>query len=62
MPRPIINDEDCTACGACVEACPNGVLEIEDTKVSIVDEDECVACEACVEECPMGVIERIDED
>ena len=62
MPRPIINTEDCTACGSCVEACPNGVLEIEDTAVSVVNEDECVACEACVEECLMGAISKIEED
>ena len=62
MPRPIINTEDCTACGSCVEVCPNGVLEIEDTAVSVVNEDECVACEACIEECPMGAITKIEED
>ena len=62
MPRPIITNEDCTACGSCVEACPNGVLEIVDTKVEVVNEDECVACEACIEECPMGVITKIEED
>ena len=62
MPKPIINSEDCTACGSCVEACPNGVLEIEDTAVSVVNEDECVACEACIEECPMGAITKIEED
>lgn len=62
MPRPIINDEDCTACGSCVEACPNGVLEIEGTHVAVVNEDECIGCENCMEECPMGVIEKIEED
>lgn len=62
MPRPIINTEDCTACGSCVEACPNDVLAIEDTCVTIVNEDECIACESCVEECLMGAISKIDEE
>ena len=62
MPRPIINDEDCTACGSCVEACPNEVLAIEDTCVEVINEDGCVACEACIEECPLGVITKIEED
>lgn len=62
MPRPILEKEECTACGACVEACPNGVLEIVGTAVDVVNEDECIACEACIEECPMGVITAIDEE
>lgn len=62
MAHPIINGEECTACGSCVEVCPNGVLEIEGTCVEVVNEDECIACENCIEECPMGVITEIAED
>lgn len=62
MPRPIINDEECTACGACVDACPNGVLELEETSVTIINEDDCIGCENCIEECSMGVITKIEED
>lgn len=62
MARPIINIDDCTACGSCVDACPNGVLEIVDTHVEVVNEDECIACETCIEECPMGAITKIEED
>jgi NAD-dependent dihydropyrimidine dehydrogenase PreA subunit len=62
MPRPIINEDECTACGICVDTCPNGVLDIVGDSVSVVNEDECTACGDCMEECPMGAIEEIEED
>ena len=50
----IINEDDCTACGACAETCPVGAITVED--VAVCDEDECVECGACVDECPNGAI------
>lgn len=50
----IINEDDCTACGACAESCPVGAITVED--VAVVDDDECVECGACVDECPNGAI------
>ena len=50
----IINEDDCTACGACAETCPVGAITVED--VAQVDEDECVECGACVDECPNSAI------
>jgi NAD-dependent dihydropyrimidine dehydrogenase PreA subunit len=50
----IINEDDCTACGACSEVCPVGAITVED--VAHVDSDECVECGACVDECPNGAI------
>jgi NAD-dependent dihydropyrimidine dehydrogenase PreA subunit len=49
----IINEDDCTACGACAETCPVGSITVED--VAICD-DECVECGACIDECPNGAI------
>ncbi len=63
MPQPSIDVDECTACGSCVDACPMGVLDIEDEVAKVVDEDSCIACESCVEACPTGAItEIIDED
>lgn len=62
MPRPIISDDECSACGICVDACPSGVLEIvRDVAVPAHDEN-CDGCAACMEECPMGAISEIEED
>ena len=62
MSRPIINTDECSACGICVDACPDGVLEIVGDAAEPVHEDACTACATCMEECPMGAIEEIEED
>ena len=62
MPRPIINEDDCSACGICVDACPQGVLEIVGESAEAVNEEHCTACAAFMEECPMGAISAIEED
>ncbi|MRR11797.1 4Fe-4S ferredoxin, partial [bacterium] len=41
MPRPIINTDECSACGICVDACPEGVLEIVGESAEPVNEDSC---------------------
>ena len=30
MSKPIIDADECVACGVCVDACPAGVLELQD--------------------------------
>ncbi|MDY2624729.1 MAG: 4Fe-4S binding protein [Coriobacteriales bacterium] len=62
MSRPIINKDDCTGCGICVDACPTGVLDISRDHAVVENEDDCTACGNCMEECPMGAIEDIEED
>ncbi len=48
-------DEDiCTACGACAEVCPVEAITTEDT--AKVDPGSCNECGACVEECPLDAI------
>lgn len=62
MPRPIIKEDDCSGCGICADACPNGVIELIEDRAAPVNEDECDACATCMEECPMGAIEEVDEE
>lgn len=62
MPRPIIDPEECSGCGICVDACPEGVLELVDEVAEPVNEDDCTGCATCMEECPMGAITEIEED
>lgn len=51
-----IDSERCTACGACVDACPFGALKVD--AVAVVDMDRCTLCGACVEACPVDAIAR----
>ena len=62
MPRPIINEDECSGCGVCVDACPQHVIELVGDVAEPVNEDDCTACETCMEECPMGAIIEIEED
>lgn len=62
MAHPIIDAGECIGCGICVDACPNGVLEVTGGTVEVENEDSCVACGDCVEECPMGAITDVAED
>ena len=52
---PIINEEECSCCGICVDVCPQDVFfGSEKKKVPIVRyPEECWHCNACVLECPV---------
>ena len=49
----IIND-DCTACGACIDECP--VEAISEGDIYKIDPELCTDCEACVDVCPVEAI------
>lgn len=47
-----IDEKRCTACAKCVEACPMGVLSVDEGKLKIVDIYACTQCGECVKACP----------
>ena len=53
MPAQISNDE-CSACGACQDVCPENAIAVNE--VAVIDNDKCVDCGACVDECPNNCI------
>lgn len=48
-----INDE-CIACGTCVEVCPSEAIKAGENKYII--DDNCTDCGTCVEACPVDAI------
>ena len=58
-----IDEDVCTACGLCVDSCPE-VFDMEDVAVVKVDEvpsDAEDACREAVESCPVECIEIVSE-
>jgi electron transfer flavoprotein alpha subunit len=54
MAKLIIDEKTCTACEACISACPFNALSMKD-QVAAVDE-KCTFCGACVDVCPVSAI------
>ncbi len=52
---PIIDEDKCTACGVCVNVCPQDVYwGSEKKKMPVVSyPEECWHCNACVLDCPV---------
>ncbi len=52
MPEIKINDEDCDACGECVDICPHRILVKENPKIETRNIQDCTLCQDCVDACP----------
>ncbi|MCL2727530.1 MAG: 4Fe-4S binding protein [Bacteroidales bacterium] len=47
-------NEDCVACGSCVDECPLEAISAGD--IYSIDPDVCTDCGTCVDACPTGAI------
>lgn len=45
----------CDGCGACVEVCPEGAIQLVG-ELAQINSELCTECEACVQACPSGAI------
>ncbi len=50
----VIDEEDCTACEACVDRCPVGAIAVEEA--ANVDRRKCLGCGLCAGVCPTEAI------
>lgn len=48
--------EECVACGACAEVCPEGAISEGD--IYSIDPEKCTECETCVDACPIACISK----
>jgi Na+-translocating ferredoxin:NAD+ oxidoreductase RNF subunit RnfB len=68
---PVVIEENCTACGKCVDACPRDIIVLVDEEQGVhircrslltgrfvrqVCSVGCIACQRCVKVCPTGAI------
>ncbi len=51
-----VDTERCVGCGACIEVCPNGAIQLRQAKAWI-NPDLCTECKTCAEVCPQGSIQ-----
>ena len=50
-----VEKDKCSACKACVDACPSSAITVPDDK-AVVAESDCIDCGACVDTCPSGAL------
>jgi NAD-dependent dihydropyrimidine dehydrogenase PreA subunit len=55
MSAPKVDLNLCTACGTCVDECPNGCWDVEASAVMARPAD-CTECGVCVDACPNEAI------
>ena len=52
----LFDQEKCVGCGACVAACPNGAVSMQDAK-AVTDRSKCTACGECIDYCLQNIRE-----
>jgi len=57
--HPKITQEDCTQCGACLDACQEGALRLEEGGGKpVINFEKCLDCGQCISVCPTGTLQE----
>jgi anaerobic sulfite reductase subunit C len=55
--EPALSEEPCTRCGACVAACAENAVSLDESaELPTIDPARCVMCGQCVKACPTGAL------
>lgn len=57
-----IDEEKCTGCGACAEACHEGAIAIVEGKAKLMRDDYCDGLGDCLPSCPAGAISFVERE
>lgn len=57
-----IDEKKCTGCGLCIPNCPEGALQIIDSKARLISDLFCDGLGACIGYCPEGAITIEERD
>lgn len=55
MALPVVDSNQCTACGICIDECPQECYDLEEVAV-LARPDDCTECGICVDVCPNEAI------
>ena len=58
---PILDTDKCSSCLRCWVFCPEGAIQVKESKVTGIDLKYCKGCGICFTECPQHAIEMIEE-
>lgn len=56
----MVNEEECTACGVCMEYCMENAISITG-RSAVIDRTRCTSCGDCRDACPQGAILEVAE-
>lgn len=54
--------EACAACGACLNECPRGAIEIWRGCYASVEAERCAGCGRCAMSCPAGAMKILTRE